>query len=84
MNAFTTMQMDEQEEDHLPELAVHAFRHAFEKASASFPVVYVNNHLLLKHFPTGEIEVLKNVAASYQTLTTSQRIFKRKKKLATV
>ena len=84
MTAFTIMQMSMQEEDRIPELAVQAFRDAFEKASASFPVVYVKDDLLLKHFPTGEIEVLQDVSSSYQALPTSQLIFKRKKKSAVV
>ncbi len=81
MTAFTIMQMSMQEEDRIPELAVQAFRDAFEKASASFPVVYVKDDLLLKHFPTGETEVLKNVSSSYEKLSTSQRVFKRRKQV---
>ena len=84
MTAFTIMQMSMQEEDHLPELAVQAFRKAFEKASSSSTVVYVEDGLLLKRFPTGEIEVLQDVSSSYQALPTSQLIFKRKKKSAVV
>lgn len=84
MTAFTTMKMSLQEEDLLPELAIQAFRHAFEKASASSTVVYVKDGQLLKRFPSGEIQVLQDLSSSYQTLATSQRIFKRKKKQLSV
>lgn len=53
MTAFTIMKMSLQEEDLLPELAIQAFRHAFEKASASSTVVYVKDGKLLKRFPSG-------------------------------
>ena len=84
MTAFTLMQMNMQEEDHLPELAVQAFHNAFKQASESSAVVYVKDRQLLKRFPTGETEVLQDLSASYQPLATSQRIFKRKRRSVTV
>lgn len=84
MTAFTIMQMSMQEEDDLPDLAVQAFRNAFNQASECSEVVYVKDRQLLKRFPNGEIKVLQDLSTSYQSLATSQRIFKRKKKSVTV
>ena len=84
MTAFTIMKMSMQEEDHLPDLAVQAFRNAFKQASECSEVVYVKDRQLLKRFPNGEIKVLQDLSTSYQSLATSQRIFKRKKKSVTV
>ena len=65
MTAFTIMKMSMQEEDHLPDLAVQAFRNAFKQASQSSTVVYAKNHQLLKQSPTGEISVIKDISTAY-------------------
>lgn len=81
MTALTMMNMTMQEEDLIPQLAVQAFRHAFEKASASSTVVYTEQHKLIKHMPSGEKLVLKDAQAAYQSIQPQQRqLLKRRKK----
>ena len=84
MTAFTIMKMSMQEEDHLPDLAVQAFRNAFKQASQSSTVEYAKNHQLLKQSPTGEISVIKDISTAYTSISAQHHILKRKKKQAIV
>ena len=84
MTAFTIMKMSMQEEDHLPDLAVQAFRNAFKQASQSSTVVYAKDHLLLKQSPTGEISVIKDISTAYTSIVAEHHVLKRKKKQAIV
>ena len=59
-------------------------RVAYQMKGYVSEVVYVKDRQLLKRFPNGEIKVLQDLSTSYQSLATSQRIFKRKKKSVTV
>jgi len=84
MTAFTIMKMSTQEESLLPKLAVEAFRNAFEEASESSTVVYAKGHQLLKQYPTGETEVIKDISGAYTAIEASRTLLKRKKKQAVV
>ena len=55
MTAYTSViKAGKYEDDMIPKLAIHAFRHAFERACASSEVVYAKNQQLIRRAQNGQ------------------------------
>ena len=82
MTAYTSvMKASQYEDDMLPSLAIHAFRHAFEQASASSTVVYVKGQQLIQRLQNGQEIKLKDVSSDFVQVDSIPQILKRKKKI---
>ena len=82
MTAYTSvMKASQYEDDMIPGLAIHAFRHAFEQASASSTVVYVKGLQLVQRLQNGQEVQLKDVSADFVQVDDLPKILKRKKKI---
>ncbi|MGE8684117.1 MAG: hypothetical protein ACN6OV_06485 [Acinetobacter sp.] len=82
MTAYTSvMKASQYEDDMIPSLAIHAFRHAFEQASASSTVVYVKGQQLIQRLQNGQEIKLKDVSSDFVQVDSIPQILKRKKKI---
>lgn len=82
MTAYTSvMKASQYEDDMIPSLAIHAFRHAFEQASASSTVVYVKGQQLIQRLQNGQEIQLKDVSSDFVQVDSIPQILKRKKKI---
>lgn len=83
MTAYTSvMKASQYEDDMIPSLAIHAFRHAFEQASASSTVVYVKGQQLIQRLQNGQEIQLKDVSSDFVQVDSIPQVLKRKKKIA--
>ncbi|WP_374666151.1 hypothetical protein [Acinetobacter sp.] len=83
MTAYTSViKAGKYEDDMIPKLAIHAFRHAFERACASSEVVYAKNQLLMRRAVNGQETAVKDLAQAYVDAGPLPKVLKRKKKLA--
>ena len=82
MTAYTSvMKASQYEDDMIPSLAIHAFRHAFEQASASSTVVYVKGQQLIQRLQNGQEIKLKDVSSDFVQVDSIPQVLKRKKKI---
>ncbi|OTG79733.1 hypothetical protein B9T33_11385 [Acinetobacter sp. ANC 5054] len=82
MTAYTSvMKASQYEDDLIPNLAIHAFRHAFEQASATSAVVYVKGQQLVQRLQNGQEIQLKDVSSDFVQFDSIPQILKRKKKI---
>ena len=83
MTAYTSvMKASQYEDDMIPSLAIRAFRHAFEQASASSTVVYVKGQQLIQRLQNGQEIQLKDVSSDFVQVDSIPQVLKRKKKIA--
>ncbi|WP_166169930.1 hypothetical protein [Acinetobacter sp. SA01] len=80
MTAYTIMKAGKYEDDMIPKLAIHAFRHAFNKACAVATVVYVKDQQLLQHEANGQETVIADLHQSYISVNHLPKVLKRKRK----
>lgn len=82
MTAYTSViKAGKYEDDMIPKLAVHAFRHAFERACASSEVVYAKNQQLIRRAKNGQETTVKDLSQAYVATSHLPKVLKRKKKL---
>ncbi len=80
MTAYTIMKAGEYEDDMIPKLAIHAFRHAFNKACAVATVVYAKEQQLLQHEVNGQETVIADLHQAYISVDHLPKVLKRKRK----
>ncbi len=82
MTAYTSViKAGKYEDDMIPKLAIHAFRHAFERACASSEVLYVKNQQLMRRMQNGQETAVKDLSQAYVAAGYLPKVMKRKKKL---
>lgn len=82
MTAYTSViKAGKYEDDMIPKLAIHAFRHAFERACASSEVLYVKNQQLMRRMQNGQETAVKDLSQAYVAAVHLPKVMKRKKKL---
>lgn len=82
MTAYTSViKAGKYEDDMIPKLAIHAFRHAFERACASSEVLYVKNQQLMRRMQNGQETAVKDLSQAYVAADHLPKVLKRKKKL---
>ncbi|MBL8321998.1 MAG: hypothetical protein JNJ93_06990 [Acinetobacter sp.] len=82
MTAYTlVIKAGKYEDDMIPKLAIHAFRHAFERACASSDVLYVKNQQLMRRMQNGQETAVKDLSQAYVAAGNLPKVMKRKKKL---
>ncbi|CAM4328033.1 hypothetical protein [Acinetobacter pragensis] len=81
MTAYTSViKAGKYEDDMIPKLAIHAFRHAFERACASSEVVYAKNQQLMRRDKNGQETAVKDLSQAYVDAEHLPKVLKRKKK----
>ncbi|TCB50772.1 hypothetical protein E0H80_08075 [Acinetobacter sp. ANC 4779] len=80
MTAYTIMKAGKYEDDMIPKLAIHAFRHAFNKACSVATVVYAKEHQLLQREVNGHETVIRDLSKAYVTVDHLPKVLKRKRK----
>ncbi len=82
MTAYTpVIKAGKYEDDMIPKLAVHAFRHAFERACASSEVVYAKNLQLMRRAKNGTETAVKDLSQAYVAAGHLPKVLKRRKKI---
>ncbi|MGA9698495.1 hypothetical protein ACVBEE_02435 [Acinetobacter sp. ANC 3781] len=79
MTAYTIMKAGKYEDDMIPKLAIHAFRHAFDKACAVATVVYAKEQQLLQREVNGQETVLQDLSKAYVSVNDLPKVLKRKR-----
>ncbi|MGE8559696.1 MAG: hypothetical protein ACN6NJ_01920 [Acinetobacter sp.] len=80
MTAYTIMKAGKYEDDMIPKLAVHAFRHAFNKACSVATVVYAKEKQLVRREANGNETVIHDLSQAYVTVDHLPKVLKRKRK----
>lgn len=80
MTAYTIMKAGKYEDDRIPKLAVHAFRHAFNKACSVATVVYAKEQQLVRREANGNETVIHDLSQAYVTVDHLPKILKRNTK----
>jgi len=80
MTAYTIMKAGKYEDDMIPKLAIHAFRHAFNKACAAATVVYAKEQQLLQREVNGQETVIADLHQAYRSVDDLPKILERKRK----
>jgi len=80
MTAYTIMKAGKYEDDMIPKLAIHAFRHAFNKACTVATVVYAKDQQLLQHEVNGQETVIADLHQAYISVDHLPKVLKRKRK----
>ena len=79
MTAYTIMKAGKYEDDMIPQLAIHAFRHAFDKACAVATVVYAKEQQLLQREVNGQETVIRDLSKAYVSVNDLPKVLKRKR-----
>ena len=79
MTAYSIMKAGKYEDDMIPKLAIHAFRHAFDKACAVATVVYVKEQQLLQREVNGQETVIRDLSKAYVSVNDLPKVLKRKR-----
>ncbi|MEZ2903478.1 hypothetical protein ACBQ24_12170 [Acinetobacter terrestris] len=79
MTAYTIMKAGKYEDDMIPKLAIHAFRHAFDKACAVATVVYTKEQQLLQREVNGQETVIRDLSKAYVSVDHLPKVLKRKR-----
>ncbi|TCB66421.1 hypothetical protein [Acinetobacter sp. ANC 4178] len=82
--SYPIMRVSRYDDEMIPKLATHAFRHAFQHACAVSQVVYVKDHQMLQRNIDGHEVVLKDVSQAYIPMGQLPKTLKRKKHEVTV
>ena len=80
MTAYTIMKAGKYEDDMIPKLAIHAFRHAFNKACTVATVVYAKDQQLLQRELSGQETVIADLHQAYRSVDHLPKVLKRKRK----
>ncbi|GAA5184721.1 hypothetical protein GCM10023345_16070 [Acinetobacter kookii] len=80
MTAYTIMKAGKYEDEMIPKLAIHAFRHAFNKACTAATVVYAKEQQLLKREVNGQETVIADLHQAYTNVNDLPKVLKRKRK----
>ncbi|MGB8696353.1 MULTISPECIES: hypothetical protein [Acinetobacter] len=80
MTAYTIMKAGKYEDDMIPKLAVHAFRHAFNKACSVATVVYAKEQQLVRREANGNETVIHDLSQAYVTADHLPKVLKRNRK----
>ena len=80
MTAYTIMKAGKYEDDMIPKLAVHAFRHAFNKACSVTTVVYAKEQQLVRREANGNETVIHDLSQAYVTADHLPKVLKRNRK----
>ncbi|MFH7766993.1 hypothetical protein [Acinetobacter sp. BSP-28] len=80
MTAYTIMKAGKYEDDMIPKLAIHAFRHAFNKACAAATVVYAKEQQLVQREVDGQETVIQDLSHAYISVDHLPKVLKRKRK----
>ena len=80
MAAYTDIKVGKYEDDMIPKLAIHAFRHAFNKACSVATVVYAKDQQLVQREVNGVETILQDLSQCYVTVDHLPKVLKRKKK----
>ncbi|MFC6168364.1 hypothetical protein [Acinetobacter terrestris] len=79
MTAYSIMKAGKYEDDMIPKLAIHAFRHAFDKACAVATVVYAKEQQLLQREVNGQETVIRDLSKAYVSVNDLPKVLKRKR-----
>ncbi|WP_407303332.1 hypothetical protein [Acinetobacter sp.] len=79
MTAYTIMKAGKYEDEMIPKLAIHAFRHAFNKACSVATVVYVKEQQLLQREVNGHQTVIQDLSNAYVSVDHLPKVLKRKR-----
>ena len=77
---YSLMKASKYEDDMIPKLAIHAFRHAFNKACSVATVVYAKDQQLVQREVNGVETVLQDLSQRYVSVDHLPKVLKRKKK----
>ena len=80
MTAYTDIKVGKYEDDMIPKLAIHAFRHAFNKACTAATVVYAKEQQLLQREVNGQETVIADLHQAYTNVNDLPQVLKRKRK----
>ena len=80
MTAYTIMKAGKDEDDMIPKLAIHAFRHAFDKACSVATVVYAKEQQLVQRQVNGQETVIHDLSQAYVSVDHLPKVLKRKRK----
>ena len=80
MAAYTDIKVGKYEDDMIPKLAIHAFRHAFNKACSVATVVYAKDQQLVQREVNGVETILQDLSQCYVTVDHLPKVLKRNKK----
>ena len=80
MAAYTIMKAGKYEDDMIPKLAIHAFRHAFDKACSVATVVYAKEQQLVQRQVNGQETVIHDLSQAYVSVDHLPKVLKRKRK----
>ena len=79
MTAYSIMKAGKYEDDMIPKLAIHAFRHAFYKACAVATVVYAKEQQLVQREANGQETVIHDLSKAYVSVDHLPKVLKRKR-----
>ena len=79
MTAYSIMKAGKYEDDMIPKLAIHAFRHAFDKACSVATVVYAKEQQLLQREVNGQETVIRDLSKAYVSADHLPKVLKRKR-----
>ena len=80
MTAYSIMKAGKYEDDMIPKLAIHAFRHAFDKACSVATVVYAKEQQLVQREANGQETVIHDLSQAYVSVDHLPKVLKRKRK----
>lgn len=80
MAAYTSMKASKYEDNMIPKFAVHAFRHAFDKACSIATVVYTKDQQLIRRELNGQETLVQDLPNAYITVDHLPKVLKRKKR----
>ncbi|OAL84053.1 hypothetical protein [Acinetobacter terrae] len=80
MTAYSIMKAGKYEDDMIPKLAIHAFRHAFDKACSVATVVYAKEQQLVQREANGQETVIHDLSQAYVSVDYLPKVLKRKRK----
>ncbi|NNG77634.1 hypothetical protein HLH10_15505 [Acinetobacter sp. ANC 4277] len=80
MTAYSIMKAGKYEDDMIPKLAIHAFRHAFDKACSVATVIYAKEQQLVQREANGQETVIHDLSQAYVSVDHLPKVLKRKRK----
>ena len=84
MTTNTIIKAGQYEDDMIPKLAMHAFRHAFNKACSVATVVYTKDLILVQRDANGHESMIQDLSHAYIAADHVPKVLKRHKKEAVV
>ena len=80
MTAYSIMKVGKYEDDMIPKLAIHSFRHAFDKACSVATVVYAKEQQLVQREANGQETVIQDLSQAYVSVDHLPKVLKRNRK----